>query len=241
MSKAGLSSDLSEIQVEILHAIRQLTLKAGYPPTMAEVLEVISLKGKGTLHRQYGLLMAKGHLRQQPRRRRTVDVRLPHEAPFSADAGEASQVPAQPGQPSEDAAEHARPRNVVWLPIVARIAAGAPVLVQEEPETDYLPFPRAWVGGQVEDLFILRVEGDSMTGVGIFDGDLVVVRKLYEAPRDGDIVAATIKNIEEEGTVKTYKRYGSQVWLMPQNPAYPGIPGNMAKFAGKVIAVLRQV
>jgi repressor LexA len=242
VSEAEPPGGFSDRQVEILYAIRRFTAEKGRPPAIDEVRDAIGLKSVSTVYYHYGNLRKKGHLREEEGRRRTVEVRLPDEPPFPADSDEPSRVPVPPGPPpSEDAAEHARPRNVVWLPIVARIAAGAPVLVQQEPETEYLPFPMEWVGGEVEDLFILKVEGDSMTGVGIFPGDLVVVRKLYETPRDGDIVAATIKNIEEEGTVKTYKRYGSQVWLMPQNPAYPGIPGNRAKFAGKVIAVLRQV
>jgi repressor LexA len=89
---------------------------------------------------------------------------------------------------------------------------------------------------------MLTVSGDSMIGVGIFDRDLVVVQPLYGAPpKNGDIVAATIDRVEVEGTVKTYLKDGRHVWLMPQNPAYTPIPGGRAKFAGKVVAVLRQV
>jgi len=80
-----------------------------------------------------------------------------------------------------------------------------------------------------------------MIGVGIFPGDWVVIRPLLQPPRDGDIVAATIDGFDVEGTVKTYKKVGRQVWLMPQNPAYTPIPGGRAKFAGKVVAVLRRV
>jgi repressor LexA len=80
-----------------------------------------------------------------------------------------------------------------------------------------------------------------MIGVGIHPGDKVVIRPLYQPPQDDDIVAATIDGLELEGTVKTYKKIGRQVWLMPQNPAYTPIPGNRAKFAGKVVAVLRWV
>jgi len=128
---------------------------------------------------------------------------------------------------------------VVWVPIAGRIAAGSPVLAEQSIE-DYLPLPREVVGRQ-EGLFILEVIGDSMIGVGIVPGDWVVVRPLFHAPPNDDIVAATIDGVELEGTVKTYKKVGRHVWLMPQNPAYTPIPGGKAKFAGKVVAVLRRV
>jgi repressor LexA len=80
-----------------------------------------------------------------------------------------------------------------------------------------------------------------MIGVGIVSGDWVVVCPLFQAPKNGDIVAATIDGVELEGTVKTYKKLGRHVWLMPQNPAYTPIPGGKAKLAGKVVAVLRRV
>jgi len=104
----------------------------------------------------------------------------------------------------------------------------------------YLPLPKEMVGGR-EGIFILEVTGDSMTGAGIFHGDWVVICPLFEAPSDGDIVAATINGVELEGTVKTYRKSGRQVWLMPHNPAYTLIPGDKARFAGKVVALLRQV
>jgi Peptidase S24-like len=97
------------------------------------------------------------------------------------------------------------------------------------------------VVGRAEGLFILQVSGDSMTGVGINSGDWVVVRQLFQPPRNGDIVAAEIEGVEVEGTVKTYMKRGRDVWLMAHNPAYLPIPGNQAKIRGKVIALLRRV
>lgn len=129
--------------------------------------------------------------------------------------------------------------KVAWVPVVGRIAAGSPILAEQSIE-DYWPLPKEVVGAD-DGLFMLKVVGDSMTGVGIFEGDLVVIRPLFEAPRDGDIVAATVDGIEPEGTVKTYKKSGRQVWLMPHNPRHFPIRGEKAEFAGKVIAVLRQI
>jgi repressor LexA len=80
-----------------------------------------------------------------------------------------------------------------------------------------------------------------MTGAGIFPGDWVVVRRLYERPQNGDIVAALLAGFEEEGTVKTYRKVDRRVWLMPHNPAYLPIPGDKATIHGKVVAVLRRM
>jgi repressor LexA len=97
------------------------------------------------------------------------------------------------------------------------------------------------VVGAEDGLFILKVVGDSMTGAGIFSGDWVVVRELFDKPKSGDIVAALLDGHEVEGTVKTYKKVKRRVWLMPHNPAHTPIPGDNAIIRGKVVAVLRQV
>ncbi len=231
MIDAELPSDLTRIQREILLAIRSLTRRAGgRPPSMSEVLENISLSSSGALSHQYRRLVAKGYMRREAGRARAVEVRLPGEAAFPSEAGEPGPPPAATGPD---------PERVVWVPIAGRIAAGAPVLAQQSIE-DYLPLPREVIGRE-EGHFILEVAGDSMTGVGIFPGDWVVVRPLFQPPQNGDIVAATIEGVEEEGTVKTYLKLGRNVWLMPHNPVHTPIPGGRAKYAGKVIAVLRRV
>jgi repressor LexA len=233
-------NDLTLIQREILKAIRRLTRDRGHPPCMREVLENIHLDSPGALSYQYGRLEAQGHLRREAGRPRTVEVRLPGEPAFPSEAREPEQLPGDTEPEAGETPGHARPEKVVWVPIVGRIAAGGPILAQQESAGEYLPLPREVVGRE-EELFILEVVGDSMIGVGIFSGDWVVVRPLFQAPQNGDIVAATIDGVELEGTVKTYKKVGRHVWLMPQNPAYTPIPGGRATFAGKVVAVLRRV
>jgi repressor LexA len=158
---------------------------------------------------------------------RTVRVLRPGEA-----VAEPAPQPAGPAEPN--------PPRVSWVPFAGQVAGGEPILSLEDPARDRIPLPREVVGPE-EGLFILKVVGDSMIGVGIFPGDWVVVRELYEKPRDGDIVAALIDGIEVEGTVKTYKKVDRRIWLMPQNPAYTPIPGDKADIRGKVVAVLRQV
>jgi repressor LexA len=228
MSDAEPRGGLTLIQRQILQAIRSLTVDRGHSPSMREVLANVGLSSPGALSHQYGRLEAGGYLRREAGRPRTVEVRLPGEPAFPSQAG-------QPGQPAADTGRE----KVAWVPVAGRIAAGGPILAQQSIE-DYLPLPREVVGRE-DGLFILEVVGDSMTGAGIFSGDWVVIRPLSQAPRNGDIVAATIEGAELEGTVKTYKKIGRDVWLMPHNTAYTPIPGGKAKFAGKVVAVLRRV
>ncbi len=238
MSAAEPAGELTAIQRQILEVIRRLTRDRGRPPAMREVLENVQLDGPGALSYQYGKLQDKGYLRREPGRPRTVEVRLPGEPGFPSETGAAGAA-APPPQPAPGGPDGSGPGKVTWVPIAGRIAAGAPVLAQQSIE-DYLPLPREVVGGE-DGLFILEVVGDSMIGAGIIPGDWVVISPLTQPPRNGDIVAATIDGAELEGTVKTYQKLGRQVWLMPQNPAYTPIPGGRARFAGKVVAVLRQV
>lgn len=120
------------------------------------------------------------------------------------------------------------------VPVLGRIAAGGPILAEEAVETVF-PLPTELVGDG--DLFLLHVVGDSMVDAAICDGDWVVVRSQPTA-NQGDIVAALL---DDEATVKTFKRSGGHVWLMPHNPAYAPIPGDEARILGKVVSVLRRL
>ncbi len=230
MNRAGASgqsdSGLNLVQLEILRTIRRITRSRGRPPSMSEVATALGRTSVGGLSHQYSILEAKGYLRRDAGCPRTVQVRLPGEPDFSSETGETEQTPMDMGS-----------QEVVDVPWLARAAAGNPILAQELIE-DVFTLPRQVVGAGT--LFILKVVGDSMTGAGIVDGDWVVVRQQPDAV-NGDIVAATINGIELEGTVKTYKEMDGERWLMPQNPAHTPIPGNKARIAGKVVAVLRRV
>ena len=127
----------------------------------------------------------------------------------------------------------ARP-EASYVPVLGRIAAGVPITAEEVVE-DVFPLPKQIVGEG--SLFLLRVVGDSMIDAAICDGDWVVVRQQPTA-ENGDIVAAMLDN---EATVKTFKRRDGHVWLMPHNEAFSPIDGDHATILGKVTAVLRRV
>lgn len=124
------------------------------------------------------------------------------------------------------------PSMVSRVPIVGRVTAGMPILAVEE-HVGYVPFEPAANGGE---FYALRIRGESMIGVGIMDGDLVIVRQDAEA-RSGDIVIALL---EDEATCKTLNITADGVWLMPENPAYPPIDGTGCQILGVVKAVYRE-
>jgi repressor LexA len=212
----------------ILRVIDEYSAAHGCSPTSREIAEAAGLKSASSVLHHLRELKADGFLSYEEGSPRTVRLLRPGEHA----AEQARQADAAPGE--NDSA------RVAWVRVAGQVAAGAPIVSLEEPANNRVPLPRDMVGPE-EGLFILGVVGDSMIGVGIFPGDWVVVRELYERPRDGDIVAALIDGIEVEGTVKTYKRVDRRVWLMPQNPAYTPIPGDKAIIRGKVVAVLRSV
>ena len=212
---------------KILRFIDDYATDHGCSPTNREIAGAAGLKsGSSALH-HLRELKAEGFLTYEEGSPRTVRLLRPGEHA----AEEIRQAEAAPGEND--------PSRVAWVSLEGQVAGGEPI-VPLGPNGVRMPLPREVVGPE-EGLFILKVVGDSMIGVGIFDGDWVVVRELYEKPRDGDIVAALIDGIEVEGTVKTYKKVDRRVWLMPQNSAYTPIPGDKAAIRGKVVAVLRGV
>jgi repressor LexA len=215
-------------QRKVLQIIRESVQQRGYPPSMREIGEAVGLTSTSSVSYQLSTLQKKGYLRSDAGRPRTVEVRLPGHAA----------VRPEPDR-EEDEAGGVRgidipSQEAVYVPLVGRIAAGRPVLAEEAID-DVYPLPRQLVGDG--SLFLLRVAGDSMIGAAIADGDQVVVRQQGEAD-SGDIVAAMI---DGEVTVKTFKRSGDQVWLMPHNATYTPIPGDEAVILGRVVAVIRKV
>ena len=209
---------LTSRQRRILEVIRSAVEDHGYPPTVREICESVGLASTSSVAHQLAVLQEKGYLRRDPNRPRALIV---------TDSPE--QLPEVAG-PAEFHAE----TDVAMVPVLGRIAAGGPILAEEQVET-VMPLPRELVGqGQ---LFLLRVSGDSMIDAAICDGDYVVVRSQQSAD-PGEVVAALLG---DEATVKTLSRKDGHVWLLPQNPAYEPIPGDDARILGKVVSVMRRL
>ena len=215
-------SGLTVRQRKVLDVIRDSVERRGYPPTIREIGEAVGLASTSSVSHQLTMLQKKGFLRRDPSKPRAVDVRLPGEAAAALERA------------VDEAAERAAHPMPAYVPVVGRIAAGGPILAEQAVE-EVFPLPRELVGSGT--LFLLKVVGDSMIEAAIADGDWVVVRQ-QPAADNGDIVAAMI---DGEATVKTYKRAGGHVWLLPHNPAYAPIPGDGAVILGRVVTVLRKV
>jgi repressor LexA len=208
---------LTPRQRKVLQVIRDSVETRGYPPTIREIGEAVGLTSTSSVSYQLQALQKKGLLRKDPSRPRAVDVRMPDEvgAVDETASGDATPAPA-------------------YVPVVGRIAAGGPILAEQEVQ-DVFPLPRELVG--TGTLFLLKVVGDSMIDAAIADGDWVVVRQQPTAD-NGEIVAAMI---DGEATVKTYKKRDGHVWLLPANENYAPIPGDAAVILGRVVTVLRKI
>ncbi|WP_051495129.1 transcriptional repressor LexA [Nocardia nova] len=211
----------------MLEVIRTSVNERGYPPSIREIGDAVGLTSTSSVAHQLRALERKGYLRRDPNRPRAVDVRGLDETAIRATGG-APGLRAVAAEPDE-----ATPIPT-YVPILGRIAAGGPILAEQAVE-DVFPLPRELVGEG--SLFLLKVVGESMVDAAICDGDWVVVRQQNVAD-NGDIVAAMI---EGEATVKTFKRTGDQVWLMPHNPLFEPIDGNDAQVLGKVVTVIRKI
>lgn len=214
---------LTPRQRRILEFIQTTVEARGYPPSIREMGEAVGLASPSSVSHQLKTLEAKGYLRRDPNRPRALEVTLPEQL------GSADIQLAHDPTGFADAAPAA-----VQVPVVGRIAAGAPILADEQVE-QVLPLPRELVGDGT--LFSVEVKGDSMIDAAICDGDYVVVRQQSTAD-NGEIVAALL---DGEATVKTLRRTPGQVWLLPRNSSYEPIDGNEATILGKVVAVLRRI
>jgi len=217
---------LTDRQRKVLEVIRASVAERGYPPSIREIGDAVGLTSTSSVAHQLRTLERKGFLRRDPNRPRAVDVRgldVPAAGSAAGSDGGSTTVTNADELPAP-----------TFVPVLGRIAAGGPILAEEAVE-DVFPLPRELVGQG--SLFLLKVVGESMIDAAICDGDWVVVRQQNVA-ENGDIVAAMI---DGEATVKTFKRSGKDVWLMPHNPLFDPIPGNDAAILGKVVTVMRKL
>ena len=222
---------LTPRQRRILEVIKAAVELRGYPPSIREMGEAVGLASSSSVAHQLRALEQKGFLRRDPNRPRALEVLLPTQSAPATRPAVRSVTPASGTDVTGIGDAFPEP---VHVPVVGRIAAGGPILAEERIE-DVFALPRQLVGEGT--MFLLEVRGDSMIDAAICDGDWVVVRQQPTA-ENGDIVAALL---DDEATVKTFKRRAGHVWLMPHNPAYDPIDGDHASILGKVVAVLRRV
>src|SRR5919108_1550285 len=199
--------DLTKRQKEIFDYIRRYASKYGYPPTVREIGKAVGLHSSSTVHAHLANLEKVGLLRRDPTKPRAIELLVDR----------AKRAMRGPG-----------------LPLVGDVAAGEPILAEENIE-EYLELPSA-IGGDEGD-YVLRVTGDSMRDDGILGGDYVVVRQADDA-HDGEIVVALIG---DEATVKRFYREKDRVRLQPANKAYKPIRTRDAQLLGRVVGVFRKV
>ncbi len=189
--------------------------RQGYPPTVREIGEAVGLASPSTVHAHLANLERAGMLRRDPTKPRALELL---------------------GQPKS---ERVPAREARILPLVGQIAAGGPLLAEENVE-DYLEVPAPLSRGGEE--FLLRAKGDSMIDAGILDGDFVVVQRRQDA-HNGEIVVALAGDDEsaEEATVKRFFRENGRVRLQPENDAFEPIYARHVAILGKVVGVFRRV
>ncbi len=201
-------------QREILTFIESQTRERGYPPSVREIGEAVGLTSPSTVHSHLNTLTRLGYLRRDPTKPRAIEVRW---------------------DPNSGAVMERRP--VRHVPLVGDVAAGTDVLAQENVE-ELLPVPLDFTGEG--ELFMLRVRGDSMIDAGILDGDFVIAVQQSTA-KSGNIVVAGIPG--GEATVKTFRRDGDAVLLVPSNPTMEPMvfeDGEITIY-GRVVTVMRRL
>jgi repressor LexA len=199
--------NLTKRQQEIFDFIKRYGSEHGYPPTVRDIGKAIGLTSSSTVHAHLANLEKIGMLRRDPSKPRAIEVLV----------DKAKEVVAPSG-----------------LPLVGQVAAGQPVLAEENIE-DYVSVPEIAGGGDGE--FLLEVRGDSMIEAGILEGDHVVVRR-QDTAGDGEIVVALVG---EEATVKRFFREQDHVRLQPENKAMEPIRSRDVKVLGRVVGLCRQV
>lgn len=204
--------DLPERQRQILRVIEDAVREQGYPPTVREIGSRVGLTSPASVQSHLAALEARGYIRRGASKRRALELT----------------------RPSRKGGQVSLGRGLRSVPLVGRVAAGVPLLAEENVE-DSLDIP-GFLGGDSSS-FALRVKGTSMIKAGIFDGDIVVVKR-QETAEDGDIVVALLA---DEATLKRFFRERDHVRLQPENDLMEPIQVRDPLIAGKVIAVMRKL
>lgn len=197
---------ISSKQQEILEYIKNTILEKGYPPAVREICEAVHLSSTSSVHSHLETLEKNGYIRRDPTKPRTIEI-------------------------CDDSFQMMR-REMTSIPMIGRVAAGQPILATENIE-GYFPLPVEYVPNA--ETFILKVKGESMINVGIFDGDIIFVEKANTA-RNGDTVVALI---DDSATVKTFYKEEGHIRLQPENDTMDPIIVDSCEIIGKVFGVFR--
>lgn len=195
-------------QQEILEYIKNTILKKGYPPAVREICEAVQLKSTSSVHSHLAALEDKGYIRRDPTKPRTIEI-------------------------LDDTFNFNR-REMVNIPVIGTVAAGEPVLAEENIE-DYFPFPAEALPNA--ETFMLHVKGESMIDAGILPGDRLIVEQRSTA-ENGEIVVALL---DDSATVKRYYKEKDHYRLQPENDAMEPIITDHVEILGKVIGLLRMM
>ena len=213
-----IGKELTKRQQEIYDFIGKYSAKYGYPPTVRDIGKAVGLASSSTVHAHLANLEKAGLLRRDPSKPRALELL---DRATGAAANAAADAIRSVVKPSA-------------LPLVGHVAAGQPILAEENIE-DYVSVPE--LAGGEEGEYVLRVRGDSMKNAGILEGDFVVVRP-QETAGDGEIVVALVG---EEATVKRFFKESDHVRLQPENEALEPIRSRDVKVMGRVVGVFRTV
>ena len=197
---------ISKKQSEILEFIKDSILTKGYPPAVREICEAVHLKSTSSVHSHLETLEKNGYIRRDPTKPRAIEI-------------------------CDDSFRAVR-TEMVSLPVVGTVAAGQPILAQQNIDS-YFPIPAEFVPGG--ESFVLKVKGDSMINAGIFDGDQIFV-KCCNTASNGDMVVALV---DDSATVKTYYKEKDHIRLQPENDSMEPIIVTECMILGKVFGVFR--
>lgn len=200
------SGKITPKQQEILEYIKEEILKRGYPPAVREICEAVNLRSTSSVHSHLETLEKNGFIRRDPAKPRAIEI-------------------------CDDSFQMVR-TEVVSLPLVGRVAAGQPILAQQNIDS-YFPLPAEYV--PQGESFILKVKGDSMINVGIFNGDYIFVNSCNTA-RNGEIVVALV---DDSATVKTFYKEKDHIRLQPENDTMDPIIVDNCTILGRVYGVFR--
>lgn len=216
---------LKDRQKKILNFMKQEIKEKGYPPTVREICSALGIKSTSTVHNDIAALVKYGFIIKDPSKPRALMV-VNHDEP------------KQTKQPEPiNKSDFAPISEVVEVPVVGRIAAGTPILAEQNIE-DSFPIPARFLKGN--ENYMLTVRGESMIEAGIMDGDYIIVRKQNTA-NNGDIVVAMLDGYESEATVKTFYKEKNHIRLQPENSAMSPIIVNNVQILGKVTGVFRSL